>query len=120
LATVTATVAAVCPVAVAERVAVELRAAAAVAATVTVCPVFQFAGVNVSEAGVAETVVAPAVRAIATVVFAVGALDRATLKVTLSPGATVSEVASATTAGAVEGSTNAGTSAVALFAPVES
>src|SRR3954470_5511292 len=99
--TVAFTDAAVYPLLVAAIVAGEVTAAALVAETVTVCAVFQFDGVKVSEAGAAETVVAPALRATATVTFAVGAADSATLKVLLSPGDTVTDDASATIAGVV-------------------
>src|SRR4051812_17003461 len=118
--TVTPTFTPVYPLLVAAMVAVELTVAAAVAATVTVWPVFQLAGVNASDAGVAETVVAPALRAIVTVVFAVGAVERATLKVLVSPGETDTEVVSLTMAGVVLASTNTGTSAVLHLTPAES
>src|SRR3954471_8902564 len=118
--TVAPTVAAVYPLLVAENVAVALTAAALVAETVTVWPVLQFDGVKVSVAGAADTVVAPAVRAIATLTSAAGALDSATLTVAVSPGETVTEEASATMAGVVPASTNTGTSAVLLLTPAES
>src|SRR4051794_4512154 len=95
-------------------------AAALVAATVTVWPVLQFDGVKVSDAGVADTVVTPAERATATVTLAVGAAERASLKVELAPGATLSEVASATIAGEVLASTKTGTSARLLLVPAAS
>src|SRR4051812_34308890 len=86
--TVAPTVAEVYPVAVAEKVAVEFAVAALVAETVTVWPVFQFDGVNVKVAGAADTVVAPAVRATATLTFAVGAADSASLNVAVCPAVT--------------------------------
>src|SRR3954451_7766261 len=101
-------------------VAVEFAVAAAVAETVTVWPVFQFDGVKISDAGATDTVLAPALRATATVTFAAGALDRASLKVELSPGATVTDEPSATIAGVVLASTKTGTSAVLLFTPAAS
>ena len=101
----------------AEIVAVAFKAAALVADTVTVCPVLQFDGVNVNEAGAAETVVAPALRATATDTLADGARDSATLKALLAPGATATDDASATIAGLALASTNTGTSAVLLLTP---
>ncbi len=71
-------------------------------------------------AGVAVTLVLPALRATATVTFALGAALSASLNEPLAPGSRVAEVASATIAGAVEASTKTGTSAVLLLAPAPS
>ena len=95
------TVAEVTPVPPTVKTAVpEVVSASWAAARVTVCGVFQLAGVKVSEAPeLTVRSVSPLVREVLTVTSAVGADDSRAVKVAVPPSLTATELAEVTTEG---------------------